>query len=531
MPRRRRTLLRIRLLIAVPLFALLAPFMASVPASAGSIPLNGVLTSLATLNVPPSVLAVSNDGQTIYVADAYAHEVLQVDVGTGTESVFAGDGTSGDTGNGASALSAELENPESLSVDQWNDVAIVDDGANVVRLVAGEACSSSCPYGLSSMTVGDIYTIAGSGAADNGTRPADGPATSTALELNSNSDQAGVDQFGDLFIPDIGSNADISMVAGESCPSVQLATCPYGFSLMTAGDIYWVAGNDFQGNPNSGNSGNGGPATSAEFETPVDYTVDANHDLLIGDNGTSEVRLVAAYDCSSSCPFGFSSLTAGDVYSLVDFAGVPTDLSIDPSGNLLIGDDLNLLVAVLAGSNCSSSCPYGLTSLTEGDVYTLEGFANSTSVNAHAARPLGSIAEPGGFKFEKTGKLLIGDEANDVVYQLSILVPRIGIPQKQIVVTPPFAPLRVTCANDVCRGVVQLEEKMAVKQKSGTKIELIHLASARYGIASGTSRLVKVVLTAEGKKLLANASKHHVRVIVTASVYGGSTYTGSIVVS
>jgi hypothetical protein len=55
-------------------------------------------------------------------------------------------------------------------------VLIADAGNNVVRLVAGSSCASSCPYGLSSTTAGDVYTIAGTGSA--GYCGDTGPATS-----------------------------------------------------------------------------------------------------------------------------------------------------------------------------------------------------------------------------------------------------------------------------------------------------------------------------------------------------------------
>ena len=40
---------------------------------------------------------------------------------------------------------------------------ISDEGEARVRMVAGYSCSATCPYGLSSMTAGDIYDVAGDG--------------------------------------------------------------------------------------------------------------------------------------------------------------------------------------------------------------------------------------------------------------------------------------------------------------------------------------------------------------------------------
>jgi hypothetical protein len=56
---------------------------------------------------------------------------------------------------------------------------------------------------------------------------------------------------------------------------------------MTAGDIYTVAGNG-----KTGFSGDGGPATSAEFYYPPGLAVDAAGNLVIADSSNNRVRMV-----------------------------------------------------------------------------------------------------------------------------------------------------------------------------------------------------------------------------------------------
>src|SRR5260370_31052762 len=76
---------------------------------------------------------------------------------------------------------------------------------------------------------------------------------------------------------------------------------------MTAGDIYTIAGN---GTP--GFSGDGGPATQAELHQPRDLTVDGHGNVIIADNGNSRVRVVAAI----SGTFYGQKMTAGDIYTI-----------------------------------------------------------------------------------------------------------------------------------------------------------------------------------------------------------------------
>jgi hypothetical protein len=166
----------------------------------------------------------------------------------GTISTLAGDGTYGYSGDGGPATSAELDYPSGVAVDAGGDLLIADSANRRVRLVAGASCSSACPYGLASMTEGDIYTIADNGT--NGYSGDGGPASSAELDYPSG---VAVGPGGDLLIADYLGNR-VQLVAGASCSS----GCPYGLASMTKDDIYTIAGTG-----TSGYSGDGGPAPSS----------------------------------------------------------------------------------------------------------------------------------------------------------------------------------------------------------------------------------------------------------------------------
>ena len=80
----------------------------------------------------------------------------------------------------------------------------------------------------------------------------------------------------------------------------------YG-QAMTAGDIYTVAGT---GTP--GFSGDGGPATAAELDHPDGVSVDPAGNLVIGDTSNNRVRVVAA----RTGTFYGQAMTAGDIYTV-----------------------------------------------------------------------------------------------------------------------------------------------------------------------------------------------------------------------
>ena len=294
-----------------------------------------------------------------------------------TISTVAGNGTGAFFGDGGPATSGELNAPFAVAVDPSGDQLIADAANNRVRLVAGVNCASACPFGLSSTTAGDIYTVAGNGLAGNA---GNGGAATTA-ELNF-PDDVSIDGSGDLLIADSG-NAVVRLVAGANCS----ATCPFGLSSMSEGDIYTVAGNG-----TAGYSGNGGTSTSAELNHDNGVGVDGSGDLLIADSGNGVVRLVAASNCATACRFGLSAMTAGDIYTVAGTGtnvlsqtlrngaaatssplNDPAGVAVDGSGDLLISDTQNHQVQLVAASNCSTGCPYGLSSMTKGAMYTVAG--------------------------------------------------------------------------------------------------------------------------------------------------------------
>ena len=107
-----------------------------------------------------------------------------------------------------------------------------------------------------------------------------------------------MDHAGDLVIADAGGDR-IRVIAHHSGTF-------YG-QPMTAGDIYTVAGTG-----TGGFSGDGGPATAAELNSPDGVAVDHAGNLLIADTGNNRVRVVA----ETTGTFYGKPMTAGDIYTL-----------------------------------------------------------------------------------------------------------------------------------------------------------------------------------------------------------------------
>ena len=128
----------------------------------------------------PTAIAVDSHG-ILYIADGTRVRK----VSNGVITTVAGNGTTGYSGDGGSASSAELSQPHGIAVDSAGDLYIADSGNNVVREVVN----------------GVITTVAGNGT--RGFNGDNGPATSAQL---SGPWGVAVDSAGNLYITDTGNN-------------------------------------------------------------------------------------------------------------------------------------------------------------------------------------------------------------------------------------------------------------------------------------------------------------------------------------
>jgi hypothetical protein len=288
--------------------------------------------------------------------------------------------------------------PAGVAVDAAGNVLIADQRNQRVRVVAEETGTF---YGRA-MTAGDIYTVAGTGKA--GFSGDGGPATSAEVDY-----PVGVaaDGAGNLIISDV-NNRRVRVVAGS--------TGTFYGQAMTAGDIYTVAGG-------GGSFGDGIPATSAELIAPESISVDSAGNLLIPDYYGEQIRIVA----EKTGTFYGQAMTAGDIYTVAGtgtrgFSGDrglatkaeldgPVDVVVDPAGNLLIADQNNQRIRVVAEETGTF---YGRRMIA-GDIYTAAGDGGGGASGGFSGDGgLATKAElslPSGVAFA-AGNLIICDDLN-----------------------------------------------------------------------------------------------------------------------
>lgn len=259
----------------------------------------------------PSGLAVSPAGA-LYISDTWNHRVRMVNT-SGIISTIAGNGTQGYSGDGGTATSAMLNVPTGVAVDASGNVYICDRYNQRVRKISA----------------GLITTIAGIGTAGFS---GDG-ALATSAMLNYPMGLT-VDASANLYIADTSNNRIRK--------------------LATNGVISTVAGNG-----NYGYSGDGAVATSASLEGPQGVATDVSGDLYIADTSNGRVRKVSVSGIITTSAGGGNGGDGG-AGVLAQFS-LPQSVTSDNAGNIYIADTSgNRVREILAGGTVTPVAGNGI---------------------------------------------------------------------------------------------------------------------------------------------------------------------------
>jgi sugar lactone lactonase YvrE len=266
----------------------------------------------ASLNNPNGV-CVDSSGN-LFIADYWNNRIRKVDA-EGVITTVAGNGNPGYSGDGVAATSATLYCPNGVALDTADNLFIADYYNNRVRKVDTNSV---------------IITVAGNGTV--GYSGDGGAATNASLFWPS---AVFVDGSCRLFIVDSENNV-IRKVSAD-------------------GIISTVAGNG-----TSGYSGDEGVATNANLNSPCSVIVDAFKNMIIADAVNNRVRKVNTNGIITTIAGSGTRGYSGDGGAATNAClSIPTGVTLDPVGNLLIADywnfvvrkvDVNGLITTVAGN-------------------------------------------------------------------------------------------------------------------------------------------------------------------------------------
>jgi len=307
--------------------------------------------TLAGLHGPKDV-AVGSDG-TVYIADTGNAVIRKVTGGIIT--TYAGTGAVGLAGDAGLATSAAMSAPYSVAVDASGNLVIADYGNNRIRRVDSKS--------------GNISTIAGIG--NIGFAGDGGAATSAILHLPTG---VAFDSSGNVYLADSLNNR-IRKIAGTNITTVA-------------------------GNGGLSSSGDGGPATSAQLNTPLGVAVDGTGNIYIADSLNNTIRRVSAGGTISTYAGNSVPGNSGDGGAPTSAQlNAPEGVAVDAAGNLYIADTQNHKVRKISG----------------GAINTFAGNGTAGFSGDGGAATAASLNEPFAVALDAAGNVYIAEFGNNRV--------------------------------------------------------------------------------------------------------------------
>jgi trimeric autotransporter adhesin len=289
-----------------------------------------------------------------------------VSMDTGIITTVAGTGVAGYSGDGGPALNAMLNGPNGIAFNSNSSIYIADTYNNRIRVINSQNI---------------ITTVAGTGSYGYGGR--DGLATLAALN-----NPLGVtwdDYTSRLYIADTNNNR------------VRV--------ISNSGIISTVAGTGV-----AGYSGDSMLATTATISYPMKITTDRSGNLYIADTDNHRVRVITKSTgiISTVAGTGDAGYNGDGVNAVTATLFRPSDVALDPSGNIYIADALNNRIRMVDIST-------GMISTVAGT--GVAGFSGYGGLATAA-----TISQPLGIDIDASGTVFIADTFNSRVLAVMALL-------------------------------------------------------------------------------------------------------------
>jgi uncharacterized protein (TIGR03437 family) len=362
----------------------------------------------------PEDVALDSSGN-VYIADTGNAYIREITVSTGIINFIAGDGSIGYSGDGGLANVAGLIEPFSIALDASGNIYIAEPEDGRIREVT--------------IATGKISTVVGNG--NLGFSGDGGAATSAMMHLNTG---LAIDPSGNLYIADSLNNrvrkvagTTISTIAGSGgysysgdggpATAAQLNT-PEAVAVDAAGNIYFADTannvvrqisskgviNTIAGNGTAGFGGDGGAAGSAQLSAPQGLAVDASGNVFVADTANARVRKISGGTITTVAGSGTQGYGGDGAAATSAQLNTPVGLAVDKAGNIYITD--------VSASVIRKVAPNGIITTVAGN--GSQGYSGDTGPATGAM-----LNGPQGIAVDASGNLYITDTLNGVIREVT----------------------------------------------------------------------------------------------------------------
>ena len=376
---------------------------------------DGAAATAASINYP-FFLTVGNNGL-VFIADRGNCVIRKVD-SFGVIETVAGNGVCGYSFDNVPATGAKLNNPNGVVFDGSGNYYVADNLNHRIRKIDA---------------TGVITTIAGTGIGGyNGDE-----IVATAAQLNNPTDIA-FDAHGNLFIEDdanfrvrkIDTSGIIHTIAGNGFMGLTGDGGPAtiaeiweakGIAIDNSGNIYFTQRNghnvrrvdtngiitNIAGIGTAGFSGDGGPATAAMLNGPIDLTFDASGNLYISDNANNRIRRVDVSGMITTwAGTGLTNYSGDGGPASTAELNYPGSVALDHAGSYYIADRGNSCLRKVSGSTG------GISTFAGSPLHFGFGGDGGPATAASMAYPINVAVNP-------AGDIVFCDSGNSVMRKVS----------------------------------------------------------------------------------------------------------------
>ena len=224
----------------------------------------------------------------------------------------------------------------------------------------------------------------------------------------------------------VGQQYSITTAAGGAPPPTPVAGTgtsigqPRRVAVDPSGNVYFSSGNSvfklsgttltlFAGNSRPGYAGDGGPATSAQLNTPAGLAIDSKGNVYIADTLNNRIRIVSPSGTintfAGNGTIGYINAVGDGGLATYAQLQLPSGVAVDSSGNVYIADTGDNLVRLVA--------PSGIISTFAGIGYP--GFGGDAG-----AATAGSLNHPEDVAVDSSGNVYIADTLDAAIREVTI---------------------------------------------------------------------------------------------------------------